>query len=116
MEIIDGCNNLNISITIQLFQTIISALEGYTYVDEIRVLDHQNPADIDEDTIILVIMIQTQLLSSYHPFGCNKCINLTEDRLFSSTVSAFKRSTSVDAFILLDHQNPTDLMKIQQFL
>jgi hypothetical protein len=37
-----------------------SALERSTPVDEIQVLEHQNPGGVAEYTIILVIIIQTQ--------------------------------------------------------
>jgi hypothetical protein len=71
-------------------------------------LYHQNPADIDEDTIILVIMIQTQFHHTVLLVG-TKCNDLTADRPFYSAVSAFKISTPVDVFIALDHQNPTNI-------
>jgi hypothetical protein len=50
MKIIDGCNNLNISTTIHPLQTIISALERYTYVDAIQILLHHYPTGIGVDT------------------------------------------------------------------
>jgi hypothetical protein len=59
-KMIVRCKNWNNSGTTCLFHPVRSALERPTLLDEIRVLDHQNPADIDEDTIILVIMIRTQ--------------------------------------------------------
>jgi hypothetical protein len=34
---------------------------------------------------------------------------LTANRQFYSKISAFERSTPVDAFIGLNHQNPTDI-------
>jgi hypothetical protein len=40
------------------FNPVRLAFEISTPVDEIRVLDHQNPANIDEDTIILVITFE----------------------------------------------------------
>jgi hypothetical protein len=59
-KLIVQCKNWNNSETTTMCHPIRSELERSTPVDEIRVLDHQNPADIDEDTIILVIIIQTQ--------------------------------------------------------
>jgi hypothetical protein len=50
MKIIDGCSNLNSSTTIHLFQTIILALERYTYVDAIQVLQHHYPTGIGVGT------------------------------------------------------------------
>jgi hypothetical protein len=59
-KMIVQCKNLNNSATTCLFHPVRSAIERYTPVDEIQVLYHQNPAGIAEDTIIRVIIIQTQ--------------------------------------------------------
>jgi hypothetical protein len=59
-KMIMQCKNWKNSATTCLFHPVRSALKIYTPVDEIQVLDHQNPADIAEDTIILVIIIRTQ--------------------------------------------------------
>jgi hypothetical protein len=59
-KMIVQCKNWNNSATTRPFHSVRSALEKSTPVDEIRVLNHQNPADIDEDTIIPVIIFQTQ--------------------------------------------------------
>jgi hypothetical protein len=56
VKMIVRCKNWNNSGTTRPFHSIRSALERSTPVDEIQVLNHQNPADIDEDTIILVII------------------------------------------------------------
>jgi hypothetical protein len=49
--------NSNNSSKADQFQSVEMALERSTPVNEILVLDHQNPANIDVDTIVLVIMI-----------------------------------------------------------
>ena len=59
-KMIVQCKNWNNSATTRPFHPIRSALERSTLLNDIQVLDHQNPADIDEDTIILVIIIRTQ--------------------------------------------------------
>jgi hypothetical protein len=59
-KMIVQCKNLNNAATTCPFHPVRSALERSTPVDEIQVLDHQNPAGIAEDSIILVIIIQTQ--------------------------------------------------------
>jgi hypothetical protein len=65
-KMIVQCKNWNNSTTTRLFHPVRSALEISTPVDEIRVLDHQNRADIDEDTIIIVIIIQTPFHHTIH--------------------------------------------------
>jgi hypothetical protein len=59
-KMIVQCKNWNNSATNRPFYPVRSAIKRSTPVDEIQVLDHQNPADIAEDTIILVIIIRTQ--------------------------------------------------------
>jgi hypothetical protein len=68
-------------------------------------LDHQNPADIDEDTIILVIIIRMQ----HHPVCCNKCNNFKSNHPFFSTFSVLEKSIPVDAIGVFDHQNMTNI-------
>jgi len=58
-KMIVQCKNWNNSATTCRFHPVRSALERSTPVDEIQLFDHQNPADIAEDTIILVIIIRT---------------------------------------------------------
>jgi hypothetical protein len=55
------CKKGNNSTVMCLFHLIRSALERSTRVDEIRVLYHQNPANIVEDAIILAIIIRAQV-------------------------------------------------------
>jgi hypothetical protein len=55
-KMIARCKNWNNPGTTRPFHSLGSALERSTLVDEIRVMNHQNPANIDEDTIILVII------------------------------------------------------------
>jgi hypothetical protein len=59
-KMIVRCKNWNNSETTHPFHSVRSALERSTPVDEIQVLNHQNPANIAEDTIILVIIIPAQ--------------------------------------------------------
>jgi hypothetical protein len=59
-KMIVQCKNLNYSAATCPFYPVRSALETSTPLDEIQVLDHQNPAGIAEDIIILVIIIRTQ--------------------------------------------------------
>jgi hypothetical protein len=56
----DLLENWNNSGTTCPFHPVRLELERSTPVEETQVLDHQNPADIDEDSIVLVIMIRTQ--------------------------------------------------------
>jgi hypothetical protein len=59
-KMIVQCENWNNSAFTCPFHPVRSELKRSTPVDEIQVLDHQNPADISEDTIILVIIIRIQ--------------------------------------------------------
>jgi hypothetical protein len=59
-KMIVRCKNWNNSEKTRQFHSVRLALERSTPVDEILVLNHQNPANFDEDTIILVIIFRTQ--------------------------------------------------------
>jgi hypothetical protein len=54
------CKKWNNSETTCPFHPVRSAFEISTPLDEVQVLDHQYPGDIDEDMIVLMVMIQTQ--------------------------------------------------------
>jgi hypothetical protein len=71
----------------------------------IQVLDHQNPADIDEDTISLVNIIQPQI---HHVIlvCCNKRKNSTTNSPFFSVVPALKISLDVDAIRVFERRHP----------
>jgi hypothetical protein len=56
-KMIMQCKNWNNSATTRPFHPVKSALEKSTPLDEIQVLDHQNPADIAEDTTIILVII-----------------------------------------------------------
>jgi hypothetical protein len=104
-KMIVQCKNWNNSATTRPFHHVRSALERSTPVDEIQVLNHQNPANIAEDTIIL----QSNTVSPNHHVCCNKLNNLTADRPFYYVVSTLETSTPEDAFLALHHQNPTNI-------
>jgi hypothetical protein len=98
------CNN---STTTYLTQTIISALEISTNLDELQPFDHCNPNSIDDDMTILGSTIATQFQEGIILVCYENCNNLTTNDLFQSVRSELERSTPVDARRVVDHQNPT---------
>jgi hypothetical protein len=84
------------------------ALKRFTPVDAIQLLNHQNPANIDDDTIILVIIIQNRV---HHVIlvCCNKLNKSTSNRPFYSKVSALKSSDYGNASPIFHNPNPGDI-------
>jgi hypothetical protein len=72
------------------------ALERYTAVDVVQVLDHPNPADTDKDTIILVNIILPQINHVIF-VCCNKRNSSAMNSPFFSVVPALEGSSGLDA-------------------
>jgi hypothetical protein len=108
VKIVVGYYKFNISTTTHWFQIIILAF-GRS-ISLLQLFDHCNLTNIDPDMSILASRIATQFRGRIR-VRHSKCNNSTSTDSFPSVKSALERSTPVDAFLVVDHQNPTSICR-----